>query len=358
MGTISERVRKDGTKAYTAQIRIKRDGVVIHTEAQTFERRQPAAGWLKMREAELKEPGAIERIKRPSTKLADAIDRYVLESLKEIGRTKAQVLNAIKTYPIADMDCAAIKSEDIVALATTLSKGRKPQTVGNYMSHLAAVFAIARPAWGFELNGQAMADAHKVLRRLGVSSSSDERDRRPTLAELDKLLDHFVDRKKRVPSMLPMAKIIIFALFSTRRQAEISRILWDDFERNHSRVLVRDMKNPGEKMGNHVWCDLVPQAMKVIDAMPVEKPEIFPFASDTISASFTRACTFLEIKDLHFHDLRHEGVSRLFEMGWTIPHVAAVSGHRSWNSLQRYSHIRQTGDKYENWPWLTKLSEL
>lgn len=25
------------------------------------------------------------------------------------------------------------------------------------------------------------------------------------------------------------------------------------------------------------------------------------------------------IVDLHFHDLRHEGVSRLFEMDWTYP---------------------------------------
>src|ERR1022692_591693 len=32
-----------------------------------------------------------------------------------------------------------------------------------------------------------------------------------------------------------------------------------------------------------------------------------------------RACQQLEIKDLHFHDLRHEGVSWLFEMGRTIP---------------------------------------
>jgi hypothetical protein len=41
---------------------------------------------------------------------------------------------------------------------------------------------------------------------------------------------------------------------------------------------------------------------------------------------------------LHFHDLRHEGISRLFEMGRTIPQAASVSGHRSWASLQRYSH--------------------
>jgi integrase len=54
---------------------------------------------------------------------------------------------------------------------------------------------------------------------------------------------------------------------------------------------------------------------------------------------------------LHFHDLRHEGISRLFEAGWDIPHVALVSGHRSWSSLQRYAHIRQRDDKYAGWRW-------
>ena len=44
--------------------------------------------------------------------------------------------------------------------------------------------------------------------------------------------------------------------------------------------------------------------------------------------------------------LRHDGISRLFELGWSIPHVAAVSGRRSWSSLKRYTHIRQRGDKY------------
>jgi Phage integrase family len=63
-------------------------------------------------------------------------------------------------------------------------------------------------------------------------------------------------------------------------------------------------------------------------------------------------CQFLGIDDLHFHDLRHEGVSRLFEIGRNIPQVAAVSGHRSWSSLKRYTHLRQTGDKYAHWKWL------
>src|SRR5215831_10607941 len=66
----------------------------------------------------------------------------------------------------------------------------------------------------------------------------------------------------------------------------------------------------------------------------------------------------LGIDDLRFHDLRHEGISRLFEMGKTIPQAAAVSGHRSWTSLKRYTHIRQTGDKYKGWKWLPILEPL
>ena len=91
--------------------------------------------------------------------------------------------------------------------------------------------------------------------------------------------------------------------------------------------------------------------------MPHTKPEIFPFGTDAISAAFTCACRLLDIADLHFHDLRHEGVSRLFEMGRTIPLAASVSGHKSWSSLQRYAHLREKGDKLANWPWLPKILE-
>ena len=110
------------------------------------------------------------------------------------------------------------------------------------------------------------------------------------------------------------------------------------------------MKNPGDKAGNNVWCNLPEPAAKIVDAQPKTAPQIFPYNGDAISAAFTRACKVLDIEDLHFHDLRHEGVSRLFEMGLNIPLVAAVSGHRSWSSLKRYTHVRQTGDK---WAWLS-----
>lgn len=288
--------------------------------------------------------------------LSDAIDKYVESSLKEIGRTKAQVLRSIKSFPIAELPCNDIISTDIVDLARELAKDRKPQTVANYMSHLSAVFAIARPAWGYALDERAMSDALKVTKRLGTTSKSRQRDRRPTLHELDRLMQFFADRTKQTPRALPMHRVMAFALFSTRRQEEITRIRWSDLDAD--RVLVRDMKNPGQKIGNDVWCDLPDPAPAIIQTMPHKADEIFPYSTDAISASFTRACAVLGIEDLHFHDLRHEGVSRLFELGWNIPRVAAVSGHRSWASLKRYTHIRQAGDKYEGWKWLAIITKL
>lgn len=356
MGTINARKRKDGTTGYTAQILKKQNGTIVHREAKTFDRKQAAEAWIKRRETELSEPGALERAKAPDATLAAAIDRYIVESRKQIGRTKAQVLRSIKDYDIADMQCAAIKSDDIVAFAKKLSENRQPQTVGNYLSHLAAIFRIARPAWGYRLDQQAMKDAHVVLRDLGTTSKSKQRDRRPTLAELDKLMQHFVDRQARAPQSAPMHRVIAFAIFSTRRMEEITRITWTDLDAAHSRILVRDMKHPGQKIGNDVWVELPDEALRIAQAMRREANEIFPYSTDAIGAAFTRACKVLGIEDLHFHDLRHDGVSRLFEMGKTIPQAASVSGHRSWQSLQRYTHLRETGDKYAGWKWLETVT--
>jgi integrase len=352
MGTISARKRKDGSTGYTAQILRKKRGKIVHREAQTFDRRQAAVAWLNRRETELSEPGAIDRAKVPEKSLANAIDRYIAETRKAIGKTKAQVLASIKQHDIANMDCGEIRSGHVVDLAQELlAGGRQPSTVGNYISHLSAIFAIARPAWGYRLDEDQMKDAQTVLRRMGIIGKSKSRDRRPTLHELDLLMQHFIDRSKRDPNAALMHRVIPFAIFSTRRQEEITRQEMSDVDSKHGRLLVRDMTHPGEKLGNDCWCELPGEALRIINAM--KKPgRVFPYTTDAIGAAFTRACQLLGIEDLHFHDLRHDGISRLFEMGKTIPQAASVSGHKSWQSLQRYTHLRQTGDKYEGWKWL------
>jgi hypothetical protein len=165
--------------------------------------------------------GVIDRVKSADPTLAKAIDRYTEESIKEIGRAKAQVLKAIKKFLIAEMPCSTIRSKDIIEFLQSLTT--QPQTVGNYVSHLAAISQSARrPMLDYRRDDREMKDTIMVARRLGIISRSNQRDRRPTLEELDKLLAHFIDRRKRAPQAMPMYKAIVFALFSTRRQEEIT----------------------------------------------------------------------------------------------------------------------------------------
>lgn len=228
----------------------------------------------------------------PDKSLADAIDRYSAESRKAIGRTKAQVLASIKEYDIANLGCGEIRSDHIVGFASELlAGGRQPATVGNYISHLAAIFAIARPAWGYRLDEKQMKDAQIVLRRMGIIGKSKSRDRRPTLSELDLLMRHFVDRSKRDPNAALMHRVIAFTIFSTRRQEEITRQEISDVDSKHNRLLVRDMKHPSEKIGDDTWCEVPDEALRIIKAMN-KKGRIFPYTADAISAAFTRACNF------------------------------------------------------------------
>lgn len=359
MGTITTRKRKDGSTTYDAQIRIMRKGVKVYQESQTFDRKTTAQSWIRKREAELHEPGAIEKANRSGVTVKHMVEKYLdqYEKLRPLGKTKRATLLAIKDTWLGEVVDSELTSQKLVeyALWRMEKSGIQAQTVGNDLAHLGAVLSVARPAWGYEVDPHAMPDARKVLRKMGAVSKSRERNRRPTKGELEKILKYFEEMRDRRKQEIDMLRVVLFALFSTRRQEEITRIRWDALNEKDQSALITDMKNPGQKYGNDVWCHLPDEAWRILQSMPRVADEVFPYSSRSISASFTRACNFLELDDLHFHDLRHDGVSRLFEMGWDIPKVASVSGHRDWNSMRRYTHLRGNGDPYKGWEWIEKV---
>jgi integrase len=144
-----------------------------------------------------------------------------------------------------------------------------------------------------------------------------------------------------------MERIVKFAVATSMRQEEITRILFDDFDGEAATVLIRQRKHPRDKASNNQYVPLVADTGFDAVALIKEQAErvspkgsIFPYCARSIGAAFRRACIELRIEDLHFHDLRHEGISRLFEADWDIPQVASVSGHKDWKMLQRYTHLR------------------
>lgn len=94
-----------------------------------------------------------------------------------------------------------------------------------------------------------------------------------------------------------------------------------------------------------MWCftgsDTVGEAWEIAHRQPKsEDGRLFPIAAGTLSKYFTEACQKLGIVDLHLHDMRHEGTSRLFEAGLDIPKVALVTGHKKWENLKRYTQLQ------------------
>ena len=73
--------------------------------------------------------------------------------------------------------------------------------------------------------------------------------------------------------------------------------------------------------------------------MPLRGPR-FRITQDSLEYFWRKACRLAEIEDLHFHDLRHEATSRLFELGLEGMEVMAITGHSTTDMLKRYTHFR------------------
>jgi integrase len=181
-------------------------------------------------------------------------------------------------------------------------------------------------------------EARNACAELRLIGKARKRARRPTPRELEQLRDYFARRDKR--SQIPMLAIMEFGLASARRESEICRLEWCDNDERTRTGIVRDAKHPTRKEGNHRQFKYTPEAWAIAQTQARMSEYIFPYDPRSISAAFTRACHVLGIKDLRFHDLRHEATSRLFERGYQIHEVAQFTLHDSWNELKRYANLK------------------
>ncbi len=131
------------------------------------------------------------------------------------------------------------------------------------------------------------------------------------------------------------------------RQEEICSITWKDVDVRSRIVIVRDRKDPRQKVGNDQKVPLIDatgiDAWQILQQQKFASPHtgrVFPYNGRSVGTAFRRACRDLKIEDLHFHDLRHEATSRLFEAGFAIHEVALVTGHKDWKMLKRYANLR------------------
>jgi integrase len=83
---------------------------------------------------------------------------------------------------------------------------------------------------------------------------------------------------------------------------------------------------------------LTETALQILDGLPINSDRTFPITTNAFRLAWDRVRARAGITDLHFHDLRHEAISRFFERGLNVPEVALISGHRDPRMLFRYTH--------------------
>ena len=335
MGTIQPRKKKDGNTSYTATVRIKQNGVIVHSETRTFSRKQAAQAWIRDRESELERDG----LPKPGMTLSDAIARYISEreQVELIRKTKLNVLHYLSRTALGGMTLDQITAPVIVGHARDRrAAGATASTVQQDIIWLRLVLRYAAALWDVQIDHAGIDKASVILRQERLTGSANKRTRRPTADELQRLYDYFDSRSGH--AQIPMSDIVRFAIASTRRCDEITRLEWATL--GDKTVLVPAVKHPKLKTGNDKRARLTPEAMEIIKRQPRTDARIFPYHSKSIGAAFRRACKFLGIEDLHFHDLRREGVSRLFESGYSVQQVQLFSLHESWAALSIYTKLR------------------
>ena len=172
------------------------------------------------------------------------------------------------------------------------------------------------PSMGWRSAWKASIWPRAALKRLGLIGKGIERDRRPTTAELGRLFRCF-DENARLT--MPMTRIVQFAIATAIRLDEICRADWSDLDIDHRMLLIRDRKDPRTKAGNDQRIPLFAAtgfdawALVMVRAKHLGKAKgpIFPYNSRSVGTAFRRACADADIKDLHFHDLRHEGAPNI-----------------------------------------------
>jgi integrase len=138
---------------------------------------------------------------------------------------------------------------------------------------------------------------------------------------------------------------VVLAIETGMRSGELLAMRWEHLNFEKRTIFLPDTKN-----GSPRTVPLSTRALGAIHSLPRSiNGRLFSSGYHSIHNAFQLAVTKAQatqpdsvtlLRELRFHDLRHEAVTRLFEKGLNPIEVAMVSGHKTLSMLQRYTHLR------------------
>ena len=322
------------------RVLIRRKGYPVY--CKTFAVKAKADAWARQVE------GDIDRGNAPTVSAVvgrKLLVRDVIEAYRDLRNSSRPISDSSTEHytlnhladGLGERDVMALNAQDLVGYCTMRrDEGAGPYTCNMDISKLGTAMRYAGMALKVTLP-DVVTSARPLLNHLGLIGGGGKRERRPTEDELVTLTAWLAKERGEL-----YAEVVRFAVATAMRRGEIVKLLWSDVDRDKRLVMVRDRKDPRKKAGNDQWVPLLPSSWAVLERLARSDDElrIFPVHEQTLSKYFLEACRALGIPDLHLHDLRHEGTSRLFEDGYEIQQVALVTGHKDWRHLRRYTNLK------------------
>jgi len=320
-------IRKRGEK-WQARVHRKENKPIV----KSFNNKSDALKWARNVESQL-DLGTLAP-KQTMPRLMPIVDRYV-EEVTPLKKGKSQEryrANQFKKTKLADMEIDKITGEVVAQYRNARLKEVSANTVRLELAFLSVVFEQCRKEWGLAVSNP--------VRQIRMPKPGKPRQRRLEAGEEEALL-----KACRESGAHYLQTFVILALETGMRFGELAGVTWENINLDKRTIYLPDTKN-----GSSRTVPLSTRALNAIQTQPRSiDGRLFLAKSGRIRSAFLIALTKAQatqpesrlfLRELRFHDLRHEAVTRLFEKGLNPIEVGMVSGHKTLSMLQRYTHIR------------------
>lgn len=319
------------------QLRVRRKGVKV--QFITFDTKEEAEQARLKIESDLSVSIIRDYSKATQVSLRDIMVRYrdeVVPAHKGAGIERGRINRILNTETFVDKKLAALCTEDLQDFITDRLTEVAPATVDRDLDVLSQVIRYSADVWK-------IASVESPFVGLRRPKYFNERDRRLGTMLVDG------DEVEEETALLAAARAdenqyiepaIILALETAARRGELLSILKSDVNIEQRYALLRETKN-----GRSRKVPLTTRALQVVTALMKEcvsddEPLLKLTANALKIAFFRRVVPLSGVRDIHFHDLRHESISRLAESGqFQLIELQAISGHRDTRMLLRYAHL-------------------
>lgn len=322
MASIVARQQQDGT--VTWQVKIRRRGYA--PVSRTFVRRADAERFARQTEADMDKGVFVSLDEAHSVTLSDLIDRFRREFAPRYkGRHVETILRMLEDR-LGKLSPAALTATKIAAYRDgRLADGVSGETVRKELALLSKLIKTAMREWGIALPGNPVANVSKP-------PPSKPRERRLKEGEEARLMASLDQCRNRY--MRPLAEL---AIETAMRQGELLALQWDRVDLKRRIAFLPETKN-----GEARAVPLSSRAVAILQDLPRSiDGRVFPVSQGLVVQAWGHAVKRAGLENLHFHDLRHEALSRLAERGdLSVLELAQISGHKTLQMLKRYTHLQ------------------